>query len=208
MMVKKQRAIFVKSVFVMLMAALLGVMSCGEFTAFVVNNTTALGGGEVLDSVVDVDNRGDVTVSVANNTPYFVSVTFGSFDPLNESLPPNYTTLTSSSETPDETLGPFETGGVSTFYCGREVSLGDSTLVSAIFGRLDGVDSEIVKPGIIFSDKLLDDPDAQIFTVNNISNQVQRLGVDYQCDSLIQYVFEQDANEASGIRIDVTIVLP
>jgi len=189
--------------------ALVGLVSCNPagLVQFFTNNTTALGGGNVLQDVADTANRGTINVAVHNNTPFFVTTVFGALDPLNEVVAPSYEQLISTSTTPDQTLGPFETSDVAVLTCGRVVSLGDSALVQAIRDR-DSSAPEGLEAGITFSTKLTDDPDAETFTVNNIPNQTVQLGVDYQCESLVFYELNEDDTQPSGIRIDVTVILP
>jgi len=206
---KNPRANMSRLAITLLGVALTGVVSCdpGALNSFIINSTTALGSGDVLQSVTDTVNRGVINAAIQNNTPYFVSGVLGAFDPRNEALSPDYVQLISSSTTPDQTLGPFETSSVAILICGRSVSLGDSTLVQAIRERDDTAPANL-EAGITFSTKLTDDPDTETFTVNNIPNQVVNLGVDYQCESLVFYELNQDETQPSGIRIDVTIVLP
>lgn len=193
----------------LLAVALAGMVSCdpGALNSFLVNNTTALGNGAVLQGVADTVHRGAINIAIQNNTAYFVSVVLGAFDPLNEVLAPDYRQVISTSDAPDQTIGPFETSSVAVLVCGRTVSLGDSTLVQAIRAR-DNAPPPNLEAGITFSTKLTDDPDAESFTVNNIPNQIVNLGVDYQCESLVFYELNQDDTQPSGIRINVTIVLP
>jgi len=190
---------------------LAGAATCSpvDWTNAFVNNTTALGSGTTpLGGPTDTLNRDSITVAVHNNTPYFVSAFFGAFDPLNELLAPTYGQFRSSSDTPDQILGPFETSERVTFICHRTVSLGDTTLIEAIRDRDPFAPVDELAEGMTFSTRLLDDPDTETFTVNNIPNQRVEIGVDYECDALVFYELSLDEAEPSGIRIDVSVVLP
>ena len=153
--------------------------------------------------------RGNLFVAVVNNTGFFVSMTFGAYDPLNEALPPAYRQFVSDADHPAaQRLEPGTTSETFTFVCSRAVSLGDRGLIAAIRERDPDADLETLKEGITFSDKLLSDPTALQFTLNGVAHQVQQHGVNYQCESLVVFRLESDVAEPYGVRIDVDVLLP
>ena len=188
-----------------------GTVSCGPvaLTDFFDHITAPLGSGTIpLLGPTDTTGRDPVNMVVNNNTRFFVSAFFGAFDQLNDDLAPSYGQFLSDSETPNLTLGPFETSEAVAMVCGRTVSLGDPMLLDAIRRRDPDAPLDELRDGITFSTRLLDDPDAQVFTINNVPNQRVNLGVDYQCNALIFYELNPDETAPSGIRIDVSVLLP
>ena len=196
-----------------LTAGLASTLSCGVPT-FLTNYTTSLGGETP-------GGRGTIQVVVVNNTPFFASFTVGAFDSLAEHDPQNvqnflvqYQSFVSDPALPDSTpLAPNTDTDTSNlgFSCSREISLGDRVLIQAIRERDPNAILSTLDPedeGITFSDKLPTDETAQKFTLNGVANQVQLLGVNYQCESLVVFTFELDASQPFGVRIDASVVLP
>jgi len=200
-----------------LAACLVCTLACGAAVFFTINTTSL---GRSKDSIF---GPGTVSVAIVNNTGFFVSLTFGAFDPLNEELVPEYEQFLAEAdedaaeeedEEEDETeeevqyLEPGSTSNTYSFTCARAVSLGDRDLINAIRDRDPEADLNSLQEGITFSDKLLSDSTAQQFTLNGVANQVQYLGVNYQAESLIVFTLEPDESQAYGVRIDVEILLP
>ncbi|HSW46435.1 MAG TPA: hypothetical protein VLM89_12780 [Phycisphaerae bacterium] len=179
---------------------LICTLACG-LPGFLVNNTITLGGATP-------GGRGNLHMTVINNTPYFVSFIFGAFDPLDETRVPATMQFFADDEHPDDRIEPGMTTATFTFVCNRKVSLGDRDLINAIRDRDSEADLEALTEGVTFSDKLLSDPDAKQFTLNGVPNQTQLHGVNYQCESLVVFTFEQDASQPFGVRIDVDVILP
>jgi hypothetical protein len=184
-----------------LAACLVCTMACGV-ADFIANNTASLGG-------TTPGGRGNLYYVIVNNTGFFVSMTFGNYDPLYETLAPQYQQFFADADHPDtQRLEPGASSDTFQATCTRAISLGDRGLITAIRERDPEADLETLKEGITFSDKLLSDPTAQQFTLNGVANQVQLHGVNYQCESLVVFTFEQDATQPYGVRIDVDVLLP
>lgn len=164
------------------------------------NNITSLGGDTP-------GSRGNLTVAFINKTPYFASFTFGVYDPLAETVTPESSRFAAENNPDLLRLERNSKSIVFPFTCGRVISLGDDGFIEAIRLRDSETDLTTLQAGITFSDRLLTDPDVQSFTVNNVNNQTQLLGVDYQCESQVIFTFEVDASQPSGIRIDVNVIL-
>lgn len=175
-------------------------LSCG-LPEFWINNTVSLGG-------TTPGSRGTVRVAIVNNTQYFVSMTLGAYDPLNDDRVPVYEQLFADADHPDDRLEPGTTSDTFTFTCARAVSLGDRGLIEAIRERDPNAENLTLSEGITFSDKLLDADGVQQFTINGVVNQIQENGIHYQCGSQIIFSLESDASQPNGIRIDVDIALP
>jgi len=205
-----------RAVVFVLMAGLVSTLACGVPT-FLTNYTTSLGG--------DTPGlRGTVSAIVVNNTPFFASFTIGAYDqlnndqkltaydPANPSTSANYHQFFADPAYSQlQPLGQNATSDAYTFQCARAVSLGDHDLIQAIRKRDTDAKLSTLDPedeGITFSDKLPTDSTAQKFTINGVANQVQLLGVNYQCESLVVFTFELDASQPYGVRIDASVVLP
>jgi len=183
----------------LLLAVFLVTLACNPGEVFI-NNTTSLGGASP-------GTRGNLEVAFINNTPYFASFTFGVFDPLYETLIPESSRFAADA---DPALLRLERNSTSDFFpftCGRVISVGDHDFIEAIRTRDTDADLTTLQEGITFSDLLLTDPDVQSFTVNNVNNQTQLLGVHYQCESRVIFTFELDSTQPKGIRIDVDVIL-
>lgn len=212
-----------RAVVFVLAACLLSTLACGVPT-FLTNYTTSLGVETPGQQQGTPGLRGTVTAVVVNNTPFFASFTIGAYDqlydtqtmtgydPANPSTSANYYQFFADPAYPQyhplEGNTPPQTF---TFECRRAVSLGDHDLIQAIRKRDTDAKLSMLDPedeGITFSDKLPTDASAQKFTINGFANQVQLLGVNYQCYSLVVFTFELDANQPYKVRIDASVVLP
>lgn len=186
----------------LLASGLLASLSCTSAGPnFFINNTVSLGG-------TTPGGRGSIELSIINNTQYFVSMTFGTYDPLDEILVPNYLQAIADSAHPGQYIEPGVTSPTFQFTVGRSVSLGDRGLIQAIRERDTSADESTLFEGITFSDKLLDDPGVTKFTINGVANQVQQIGINYQVGSLIIFILQPDATQPNGVRIDVDVALP
>ncbi len=181
-------------------ACLVATASCG-LPEFFVNNTISLGGPTP-------GGRGNIQVTLVNNTQYFVSMTFGAYDPLDEGLVPDYQQVFADSDHPEQRIEPGTTSPTFTFINTRSFSLGDRGLIQAIRDRDSEADLATLSEGITLSDKLLDAEGVQQFTLNGVANQVQLLGINYQVESLLIFKLQPDAAQPDGVRIDVDVVLP
>ena len=196
-----------------LAAGLVSTLACGVPT-FLTNYTTSLGGDTP-------GGRGTINAVVVNNTPFFASFTIGAYDQLNDAQTmtgfdpaapaanADYYQFFADPAFPQ--YQPMERNTTSLtfgFTCARAVSLGDRGLIQAIRERDTEAKTATLQEGITFSDKLPTDPTAQKFTINGVANQVQLLGVNYQCESLVVFTFEPDDTQPFGVRIDAKVVLP
>ena len=197
-----------------LAAGLVSTLACGVPT-FLTNYTTSLGGDTP-------GGRGTIYAVVVNNTPFFASFTIGAFDQLNDTQTlTGYDPAVTTTQNADyyqffadpafPQYQPIERNTTSqtfNFKCPRAVSLGDRGLIQAIRERDTQAKTATLQEGITFSDKLPTDATAQKFTINGVANQVQLLGVNYQCESLVVFTFEPDASQPYGVRIDASVMLP
>jgi hypothetical protein len=168
------------------------------------NNTASLGGNSPGD-------RSDIAVAFINNTPFRAIFTFGTYDPLNPDFEPQFRQFFVDPDADNRLEGNSESD-VFTFDCGRAMSIGHEQMIARIhdagLNNEEGVDATALQPGIAFSDRPLDDPDAASATAGRDGGVLTLQGAEYQCDSLLVYTFEVDATQPDGFRIDLTVTLP
>lgn len=165
-------------------------------------NTTSLGGDVPGD-------RGTVRMLFINHTPFRAVFTYGTYDPLYGEFPPQFNQFVVDADPANRLEGNSESE-ILTLTCARVVSVGGQELIDRIeSGHLSGnADLQALRPGIAFSDRPLDDPNAGEPVAGATEGVTSRLGVDFQCESLLIYTFEVDATQPSGFRIDLEVILP
>jgi hypothetical protein len=181
-------------------ACLLIGLACTPAAFF--NNTISLGG--------DVPGRrGNVNVAFINNTPFRAIFTFGTYDPQNPLFVPQFDQFTAGPNAADRLEGNTDSQ-VFTFQCGRAMSIGGDELIQRIREEGLGTDADqaALEPGITFSDRPLDDPDADQPTAGRAVGVVTLQGYEYRCESLLVYTFELDPTQPGGFRIDLNVILP
>jgi len=175
-------------------------LSCSPATYL--NNTTSLGGN-------NPGQRGNIMVQFENRTPFRAIFTYGSYDPQNQQFGPQFgqffASTTTSQRLEGNTISP-----VFTFDCGRAFSLGGQQLIEYIRKNnlTQDTDPEALVPGITFSDRPVDDPEAEAPTAGRADPVTNLQGVDYPCDALLIYTLNLDDTQPSGFRIDMTVVVP
>lgn len=181
----------------MLTLALLAAMSSCTATALL--NITAPTGtfSPVTGQVIPRNLR----VSFINNTPFRAIFTFGSYDPLDKNTSPtNFGQLR---------LESGATSPVQNQPCRKVFSVGGEELIRLIQVRnLTVNDERALVDGTNFSGAPLGDPLEAVATEGTAVGRVDRAGVDYDCESVIVYTFEQDATAPGGFRIDANVVTP
>jgi hypothetical protein len=180
-------------------ACLLLPLGCGP--AYY-NNTTTLGGDTP-------GGRSNINVGFVNNTPFRAIFTYGTYDPRNPGFTPEFKQFFVDPDPANRLEGNSESDVVS-FQCGRAMAIGTQELIDAIReAKIVGDSNEAaLQAGIAFSDKPLDDPDADQPTAGRAVGVTTLQGAEYQCDSLLVYTFEVDPSQSGGFRIDLTVVLP
>jgi len=183
-----------------------GVLSCTPGASLIesfFNNTTSLGG--------DVPGgRGNVQVSFINNTPYRAIFTVGTYDPLSLDVGPFVGQFTAGPD-PTRRLEGNSSSPINTLVCGRALALGDSQLIELVRGEdelMATMDEAALITGIAFSDKPLGEDGDDQPTAGLADPMTTLQGSQFQCESLLIYTFEVDANEPDGFRIDLDVILP
>jgi hypothetical protein len=160
-------------------------------------------------------------VSFINNTPYRAIFTYGSydpnawdpidFDPDNPDYVMEFGQFGAGSD-PDTRLEGNTSSDIFFFTCGRAISVGGKEFVQRLMEQemieMDEDDTVEGLSGVSFSDKPLDDPDADQPTAGRDGGTVTLQGVAFQCESLLVYTFEVDDSEPDGFRIDLEVILP
>ena len=168
------------------------------------NNTSSLGGDAV-------GRRGNLDVAFINNTPYRAIFTFGVYDPLSLEFSERFDQYFAA-EDPASRLEGNSEGELMTFTCGRALSVGGDQMLARIRDgggeTTEGVNVDALAPGVAFSDKPLDDPDANMPTAGRADGRDTLIGVDFECGSLLIFTFEEDPNEPDGFRIDLEVFPP
>lgn len=136
-----------------------------------------------------------------NNTPFRAIFTFGSYDPLDQNTTPTgfgQLRLESGATSPLQTQP-----------CRKSFSVGGEELIRLIDVRdLVVNDPRALIDGVNFSAAPLGDPLAAEPTEGTALGRVDRAGVDFTCDSVLIYSFEQDATAPGGFRIDLQVLPP
>ncbi len=164
--------------------------------------------------------RGTVSIVFDNQTPYRAIFTVGVYDPQDQTSLPQYIQYAVD---PDATANAFNRGlaaGTTTlqgdlpFTCGRVVSIGGADMISIIKGEdltpADGsaVIDDALREGIYFSDKALNDADANGVDapILHADPVVSLLGPDYECDALLIFHFAVDNTQADGVRVTLDVI--
>lgn len=173
--------------------AVLGLLVIAACTPqALLNNITSLGG-------TVAGRRGFVEISFVNNTPFRAIFTFATYDPQNldqdgiVAFQPEGDQFTASAN-PTERLEGNSESPVLTFSCGRAISLGGPQMLRVLseLGFTDDLDQDALEPGIGFSDRPLDDPEAARATAGRADHVLTLQGLHYPCDAEVRYTFSLD----------------
>lgn len=183
-----------------LIAALAGAAACGP-TGIFGNNTTL--GGDTPGS------RGSIRVMFINRTPFRAIFTYGTYDTQNTDFGPDIDQFSVNPD-PSLRLEGNSTSGVVSLTCGRVFSIGGEELIARIKdkGLTTTLSEEALQPGIVFSDKPLDDAEAGQPTAGQAPPVVTLQGSEFPCDALLIYTFSLDDTQDSGFRVDTEVVPP
>lgn len=177
----------------------LGLAGCFEA---IIHNLVPLGGDTP-------GSRGELRVKFVNNTPYFVVFAFGIWDPLDEFSTPLFEQFLAQDDEPIRRLERNSTSPELAFPCARVISLGSTGFIEAIQNRTIDPEEDLsaLRFGVTFTDKLLTDPTAQTFVINEFPNQEARIGIDFDCEEIVTFTFELDDTRPRGIRVDISTEL-
>lgn len=189
---------FVKCAVLVLAMALTAGLAC---PGGIFNNTASLGGDNPGD-------RANLRVAFINNTPFRAIFTYGTYDPLNKGFEPGARQFSVNADPNLRLEGNSESDVITFSQCGRAFSLGGAELIDRLreAGLTSDLSEEALEPGIAFSDKPLDDPEAGQATAGRAPEVVTFQGTEYPCGSLLIYTFEVDPAQPSGFRVDLRVM--
>jgi hypothetical protein len=165
------------------------------------NVTTSLGGQAV-------GRRGQMFAVFVNNTPFSATFTAGGYDTQDEDSFPEFAQFCDDPATCTPLPGNSTSNTVG-FTCFREMSVGGTRLIQLIFNseQDDGLDGTALTSGVQFFLEDLTDPTLPPIPAGTADPQSALLGVDFRCEAVVFFTFEQDATAPGGFRIDVDVVL-
>lgn len=177
----------------------LGVTSISGCNADFANLFTSLGGDTA-------GGRGQIRVTVINNTPQLAVMTLGTFDQADQDSRPDIAQFTLDDATP--TLGPNESSDIIFLDCGRTLSIGGPSLLARIASELDAgsVDQSALVAGVVFYEdgaSAGDDAPANLGTALPLD---LLLGVDFTCDSILVVRLEINDPGPEPFRIDFEVI--
>ena len=175
------------------------------------NNTSSLGGDTP-------GGRGSVQVIFVNNTPWRAVFTVGVYDPQDQNSVPQIEQFQVDAGAADNGfnrgLAGNESSDVISFTCGRAVSIGDAALLDRIAEtnptptNSGPLAAEALILGVGFSEKPLDDAEADSVFVASADPLVTLQGAEFQCDSLLVYTFTPDPAIAGRVLSTLDVILP
>ncbi len=138
-------------------------------------------------------------VGFINNTAFRAVFSFGSYDPLDkDTSPTNFGQLRLEGNSSSPQLAQ---------PCRKVFSLGGEELVRLIgVNNLAVNDPRALLDGVNFSGAPLGDPLEAAPTEGTAQGRILQGGVDYNCEGLALFTFEQDATAPGGFRVDYTFV--
>lgn len=180
--------------------ALAGTPGCDVDTFL--NSTASLGGNTP-------GSRGNIRIGFINHTPFRAVFTYGTYDPQNPDFQPRFRQFFIDASASNRLEGNSDSPIV-TLTCARAVSLGGAEFIQRLkdANLVASASEEALEPGIAFSDRPLDDPQAGQATAGRAPAVLTLQGAEFQCDSLLLYTFELDDTQPSGFRVDLQVILP
>lgn len=174
--------------------------SCSPLVSL--TNTATLGGN-------NPGGRGNLRVAFINETPFRAIFTYGTYDPENPGFTPQFRQFSVSPTAASRLEGNSESAPI-TLQCARAVSIGSAEFIERLrdAGLVDNASEEALQPGISFSDRPLDDPQAGQPVAGHLDGIETVQGLEFPCEALLVYTLRTDATQPSGFRLDLQVVLP
>lgn len=140
-----------------------------------------------------------IQVGFINNTAFRAIFTFGAYDPLDQDTSPtNFSQLRLEGNSSSAQLNQ---------PCRKALSVGGEELIRLIgANNLTVNDARALIDGVNFSGAPLGDPLEAAPTEGTAQGRVLQGGVEYNCEGLALFTFEQDAAAPGGFRVDFTFV--
>lgn len=148
--------------------------------------------------------RGTARVVFINNTPYRAVFLFGAYDDLDQNTEPQVTQF-SSENVP---LEGNSQSGVANIDCSRVFSVGGKGLLQRIRENLpeDTVPMELMIEGVNFSSAPVGDDNADVATEGVAAPLDARIGVDFECNSLLVYRLEINDLGPEPFTVELTAI--
>lgn len=147
-----------------------------------------------------VTRRNNIQIGFINNTPFRANFTFGGYDVLDSATVPVFGQLRVNGNSAAATQ---------TQACRRTFSLGGAELIRLItVQNLTVNDQPVLHTDVFFSSAPANDPLAAAPTEGTANGMVLQDGVDYLCQGVLTFAFEQDAAAPGGFRVDYIFIKP
>ncbi len=168
----------------------LAILSCAT------TDVTGLGTDAALN--FSVLNRGNILIGFINNTNARAIFTFGGFDQLDETTVPTFGQLRlNAGSASSQIVQP----------CRRVFAIGSPDLIRIVDARGQNVnDAQALVTGVNFSTAPANDPLATAPTEGTAAPLTLLNGVDYVCDGLLLFSFDEDPTAAGGFKITYRFV--
>jgi hypothetical protein len=147
-----------------------------------------------------VTRRNNIQIGFINNTPFRANFTFGGYDVLDSATVPIFGQLRVNANS---------TAATQTQACRRTFSLGGAELIRLItVQNLTVNDQPVLHTDVYFSSAPANDPLAAAPTEGTANAMVLQDGVDFLCQGVLTFAFEQDAAAPGGFRVDYIFIKP
>jgi hypothetical protein len=158
--------------------------------------------GDILANITE-EQAGNITIQFINNTPFRASLTAGGYDDLNRN-PPGAVQLQ------QQAVEGRDSSAVLTLSCPRDLAVGTDGLVQRILDtdadQGANFNNDLFSAQVNFSSAPADSDAANQPTEGFAEGIVVRLGNDFACEDRILFIFEVDAEQPGGFRIDVEVI--
>lgn len=177
----------------------LEVLCIGGCNPDFANLIASFGGGRAGD-------RGQIRVTIINNTPHRAVLTMGTFDQTDQDSRPDIAQFTLDDAPP--TLDPNDSSDIVFLNCGRTLSIGGPSLLARIRSELDAqsVDPTALVEGVdFFEDGASGDGGAPVALGAALPLELL-LGLEFTCDSILVFRLEINDPGPEPFRIDFEVI--
>lgn len=180
-----------------------------QTASFGPNGSTAAAGAPIGSGL-----RGTIQVVIENNTPFRAVFTYGVFDNTDERSTPAFLQFSPESNiiaaNSSATLEGNTNSGVVVLPCARVFSVGSRSLINLIDlnpgDQSDRIDADALIDGVGFTDADLTSDAAATPNQGFARGFEARLGVDFNCDSLLLVSLEFNDVGADAFRVRMKVI--
>lgn len=175
------------------------VMCIGGCNSDFANSVASFGGDRAGD-------RGQIRVTIINNTPHRAVLTIGTFDQTDQASRPDVVQFTLDDAPP--TLDPNDSSDIVFLNCGRTLSIGGPSLLARIRSELDAqsVDQTALVEGVDFFEDSASGDDGAPATLGVALPLELLLGLEFTCDSILVFRLEINDPGPEPFRIDFEVI--